>query len=63
MISDEGQIKAAVMMRDAAEANQRAAEIMQAAAHRMSLLLDNGYGGNGLLLLEALQKLELREEK
>lgn len=58
MISDQGQLQAAVIMRDASETNRRAAEMMQEACQQMRMLLEDGYGGNGLLLLETLKNVE-----
>lgn len=61
MISDEGQMNAALVMRAAAEKASQAADRMEAAATRMAVLLEDGYGGNGLLLLEALQEAKAKE--
>lgn len=54
MISDEYQIKAAHMMQSAASEMTRAASDIQQAVQEFKFLLADGYGGNGLLLLEEL---------
>jgi hypothetical protein len=56
MISDEYQMKAANKMQDAAERMERAAATAEAAAQRIAFLLEDGYGGNGLKLIELLEK-------
>lgn len=57
MISDEYQMKAAHMMQGAAgEMTRAASEISEA---MRQFLLADGYGGNGLLLLEELRSLSL----
>ena len=56
MISDEGQMKAACIIRDAADSASRAADRMEEASRRIAVLLEDGYGGNGLLLIELLQQ-------
>ena len=55
MISDEYQIKAAHMMQSAASEMSKAAGEVQEAARQLQFLLADGYGGNGVLLLEALR--------
>ena len=62
MISDEGQMQAARVMRDAADKTMRAAEIMDEASRALRVLLEDGYGGNGLLLLEALRSAALDKD-
>lgn len=42
-------------MQEAADKAQAAADRMEAAAHRIALMLEDGYGGNGLRLIEALE--------
>ena len=54
--SSEDNIRAACIMRDAAENMSRAADRMEAAAHRIAMLFEDGYGGNGLKLIELLEK-------
>lgn len=45
-------------MRDAADKMTLAADRMEEAARRIALLLEDGYGGNGLRLIEALEKAQ-----
>jgi hypothetical protein len=56
MISDEYQMKAAALMQDAAERMERAAASIDESARRIAHLLEDGYGGNGLRLIELLEK-------
>ena len=65
MVSDEYMMKAAGRMQDAADRAQAAADRMEVAANRIALLLEDGYGGNGLRLIEALEsaKVESSNEK
>lgn len=56
MVSDEGQMKAARIARDAAAEMQRAASEMTQAVMDLKMLLADGYGGNGVMLLEELRK-------
>lgn len=56
MISDEGQRHAAQRIEAAAERAQDAANRMEQAAQRIAFLLEDGYGGNGLKLIELLEK-------
>lgn len=55
MNDDEMIIRASLRMQDAADKAERAAEKMEQAAHRIALLLEDGYGGNGLILIELLE--------
>jgi hypothetical protein len=48
--------KAASRMEEAADKAAQAADRIEAAAHRIALLLEDGYGGNGLKLIELLEK-------
>lgn len=57
MITDEGIIFAARKMETAADRAQAAADRMEAAVHRFALMLEDGYGGNGLRLIEELQRI------
>ena len=57
MVSDEGQLRAACIARDAAAEMQRAASEMSQAVMDLKMLLADGYGGNGVMLLEELRKL------
>lgn len=61
MISDEYMMKAANRMQDAADRSERAADRMEQAATTMRNLLEDGYGGNGSRLLEALQNIKVPE--
>lgn len=47
--------RAANRLEEATKGAQRAAEQMERAARRIAHLLEDGYGGNGLRLLEALE--------
>ncbi len=49
-------MKAACIMRDAAERMQGAANRAEEAARRIACLLEDGYGGNGLKLIELLER-------
>lgn len=49
---------AARRMEEAADRAANAADRIEAAAHRIALLLEDGYGGNGLRLIEALEKTD-----
>ena len=55
MISDEGQLRAAYVARDAAAEMTRAASEMSEAVRQLQFLLADGYGGNGVQLLEELR--------
>jgi hypothetical protein len=57
-ITDEGQMRAARLMMDAAEKAARAADTMEQAVRRLEVLVEDGYGGNVPKLLEALAKQE-----
>lgn len=52
-------MKVAARMQDAAERAEHAAGRMEDAAHRITILLEDGYGGNGVRLLEALEQLKI----
>ena len=43
-------------MEEAASRAEQAASTMDAAAQRIALLLENGYGGNGIRLIELLEQ-------
>jgi hypothetical protein len=62
MISDEGQMNAARVMRDAAEMNQRAANDIAESVRQMQMLFDAGYGGTAPRLLEELEKAGARTD-
>lgn len=59
MVSDEGQMRAACIARDAAADSLRAAHIMQESVLALRVLLEDGYGGNGAMLLEHLRRIEV----
>lgn len=61
MISDEYQMKAAHMMQSAASEMTRAASDIQQAVQEFKFLLADGYGGNGLCLLEELRNARSKE--
>lgn len=54
---DEHQLwRIAHHMRESAEKAERAADRMEQAAQRIANMLEDGYGGNGLRLIELLEK-------
>ena len=53
-MNDETLWKAVHRIEAAAERASAAAQQMETAAHRMGCLLEDGYGGNGLRLIELL---------
>lgn len=55
-MSAEDMIWAARKMSEAAEKAQNAADRIEAASHRIASLLEDGYGGNGLRLIELLEE-------
>ena len=54
-VNDETMWRAVHRMDAAADAASRAADRMEEAARRIAHLLEDGYGGNGLRLIEALE--------
>ena len=59
---DESRLRAAVhRIEEAAERSSRAAEQMDQAAQRIAFMLEPGYGGNGLRLIELLEQLPAAE--
>lgn len=62
-MSAEDMIWVARRMSEAADRAQSAADRIEAAAHRIALLLEDGYGGNGLRLIEALEMARTEESK
>lgn len=56
MMNEEQMWKAAHRMSEAADRADRAADRMEAAAQRIALMLEDGYGGNGLRLIELLER-------
>lgn len=58
-MSDEQMWRVANHMRESAERAERAAQQMENAAQRIAFLLEDGYGGNGLRLIELLEKQDV----
>jgi hypothetical protein len=48
--------KAVHRMEEAAARSERAAQTMETAAQRIASMLEDGYGGNGLRLIELLER-------
>ena len=46
-------------IKESAEKAERAADRMEAAAQRMAVMLEDGYGGNALKLIELLERAEV----
>lgn len=63
MTTDEGQLRAAVIMRDAAEKAASAADRIETAVHRLGVMIEDGYGGNVPRLIELLERMESKEAK
>lgn len=59
MNTDEGQMHAALVMREAADMNQRAADRIEEAVRQMNMIFDAGYGGVAPRLLEKLEDLSV----
>lgn len=55
-MNEEQMWKAAHRMSEAADKAERAADRMEAATQRIAHMLEDGYGGNGLRLIELLEK-------
>ncbi len=55
IVSDEGQMNAACLMRDAADRMARSADRIEEATRQISMLFDGAYGGTASQLLDALQ--------
>lgn len=55
-MNDESMWKAVHRMDAAANVANRAADRMEEAARRIAYLLEDGYGGNGPRLIEALER-------
>lgn len=56
MNTDEGQMNAAVIIRDAAENNLRAANIFADAVRELTMLIGSGYGNNVEQIIELLRQ-------
>ena len=63
MITDEGQRYAAQTMSAAGERAQDAANRIEEAARRMAYIFEDGYGGNALRLIEAIEGLNAQKLK
>lgn len=55
-MNEEAIRRAAARMEDAAQEVTRAADRIEESARRIAILFEDGYGGSGLQLLEALEK-------
>lgn len=60
MISDEGQQRAANTMREAAELNLRAANLISDSIHQLTGLIGQGYGTN---LDQIIEQLKIYNER
>ena len=58
IFSDEGQMRAACVMRDAAELNERTAGRIEEAVRQMQIIFDMSYGSVAPRLLEKLEMLD-----
>ena len=61
-MSDESMWKAVHRMEAAADQMARAAEQAEEAVRRLAHLLEDGYGGNGLRLIELLEAAQTEEK-
>ncbi len=59
MLNESNLWSIAHKIKESADKAERAAERMDAAAQRIALMLEDGYGGNGLRLIELLEKVEV----
>ena len=57
MSNSDDNLRAAHRMEQAAAHMAGSAAQMEAAAQRIAILLEDGYGGNGLRLIELLEKI------
>jgi hypothetical protein len=57
MLNDEDLRRHASRIESATDDAKRAADRMETAAQRIAHLLEDGYGGNGIRLLEALERV------
>lgn len=60
-MSDNLSWQAVHRMEAAADRMSQSADRMEAAANRLAYLLEDGYGGNGLRLIEALERAEVKK--
>lgn len=58
MINTEEMMRSACISRDAADRASQAATTIDEAVRRFAVLLEDGYGGNGLRLIEALENVK-----
>ena len=56
-INTEEMMRAACIYRDAADKMEKAAERIEEAQRRLSIMLEDGYGSNALKLIELLERL------
>ena len=56
-MNSEEMMRAACIMREAAETNLRAANMVNDSVNQLQVLIGQGYGNNMDLLIEQLQKL------
>ncbi len=61
-IDTEGMLRAACIMRDAAEKNARAADRIEDSVRQLHTMLDDGYGNNACRLIELLSKADAKGE-
>lgn len=61
MLTDENLWKAVHRLEAAADRMSQAADRAEEAARRIAVLLEDGYGGNGLRLIELLESAQLKE--
>lgn len=57
-MNDESMWKAAHRMSEAADIAQRASNTIEEASRRIAFLMEDGYGGNGLRLIELLKNAQ-----
>jgi hypothetical protein len=55
MFTDEGQMRAACVMRDAAELNAKSADRIEEALRQIQMIFDPAYGGTAAQLLDKLK--------
>ena len=62
-MNEESMWGAVHRMDAAAQKMEMAADRAEAAAQRIALLLEDGYGGNGIRLLEALENFDFEKKE
>lgn len=62
-LNDESLWKAVHRMEEAAERITRAAEQADQAVQRLAYMLEDGYGGNGLRLIELLEAVNMEPKE